>query len=99
MQTQIQLSTDEGGAITTQDTAQNVQIIHDAEIAPELLFWFFPINPFNGQIVSITSRNGVNALSIQSGTGNVYNAPTFLLAGESASFMYVISTNAWYKIS
>lgn len=85
------------GTITCPSTQQHFIIIHDAGLTT-LLSISFPPNPFNGQKVTICSSGGMVGLTLTSVVGAITNAITSIAAGGNATYVYVLSTNKWYKI-
>lgn len=94
----IQYSTVTSGTITAQDTAQDVQIVHDAGATVTLTI-ALPATPFNGQKVGITSNGGITTLTLSTVVGSITNALTTLAAGGCATYIYVSSQTKWYKIT
>lgn len=93
----IQYTNATSGIVIANDTRQNTLIIHDAEDTPDLSI-VFPTNPFNGQLLGISTVNGIKSLSMQSTTGVITNPMNKFKEGENARYMYISSKSKWYKI-
>jgi len=96
-QWQIQRTTATSGTVTAQDTQQNVQIIHDAGVTVSLTI-AFPSNPFNGQMIFISSAGGITTLSLTTVVGTISNALTTLGVGGNGRYIYISSESKWFRI-
>jgi hypothetical protein len=93
-----QVSTLTSGTITSNDTQQDIVIIHDAASLAITLTVALPATPIDGQRVTIVSRLGVTTLTLSSALTIIGSIATFAAAGF-ATYMYESSNNKWYKIS
>jgi hypothetical protein len=94
----LQYTTSTSGTITSQDTQQDLHIMHDAGVTASLTITL-PATPFNGQEVKITSVNGISSLTLTTGVGTIANNLTSLSVGESIIYKYLSNQTKWYLIT
>lgn len=59
-----------------------------------------PASPVDGMTVSFSSTKAITALTVNANTGQTINgAPTSLVANGSASFIYRLSSTAWFPVA
>lgn len=92
----LQYSTLTTGTISLQDTKQEDLLIHDNATIAATLTIVMPASPCNGQIVKISSRSGVTALTISSAITVVGSANT-LAAGATIGWIYSSQANKWFR--
>lgn len=58
-----------------------------------------PGAPLDGQSITIFTTQNITALTIQGGIGQTFNSggPITLAANTSASWLYHLATNTWYR--
>lgn len=93
----LQYSTITSGTLTSTDTGQDVQMIHDAGATVTLTI-AFPATPFNGQRIGIMSVGGITTLTLSTAVGSIVNAISTFVAGGCATYQYVTAQTKWYKI-
>lgn len=93
----LQYTTITTGTLTSSDTGQDVQVVHDAgaTLAATIAF---PATPVNGQKLSIMSAGGITTLSLTTSVGSITNAITTMVAGGCATYLYVTAQTKWYKV-
>ena len=57
-----------------------------------------PINPNNGQILTIAATGNAGGISYLYPGGTIYSATTFSSTIRAVTFIYVAEDNAWYRI-
>lgn len=91
-----QISTLTSGTVTSNDTGQDVIIIHDAASLAATLTLVMPATPTDGQLLTFMSVLGVTALTITSTPTLVGGLASVAPAGN-ATWMYERSNNKWYR--
>ena len=86
-----------GTSITINDSITSLILKHTATIAA--LTIVLPASPVNGQLVHISTRSTVTALTLNANTGQTrYGAPTTIAATTPVAFIYESATLSWYRI-
>ena len=86
-----------GGTVTITDTGTDVQLIHTPALTATLTI-AFPATPYDGQQVSISSQNGITALTLSTPVGSIINALTTMAAGGVGYYMYDLANTKWYRV-
>lgn len=85
------------GTIAITDSGTDVQVIHTGALSLTLTLTF-PATPFDGQVVSLASANGITTLTCTTPVGSIINAISTLVAGTTGYFMYDAANTKWYKV-
>lgn len=85
------------GTVTIDQTGTDVQLIHTAALTATLTI-AMPSSPYDGQIVSIASDNGITALTLSTGIGSILNAITTMAAGGTIYYMWDTVDSKWHKV-
>jgi hypothetical protein len=92
----IQSTAATSGTVTSQDTQQDLTVVHDAGATATLTITM-PSSPTNGQIFCVSSVGGIVALTLNSAI-TIVSTLTSLSVGGNGTWMYISSSNKWVKI-
>lgn len=87
-----------GFTLQIEDNAQVVTIDPAGALATGTIV--FPVTPYNGQYLTVSSTFAIAALTVSSsGSETIKNKPTAMAAGIGFSYYYRSTNTTWYRLS